>query len=68
MNRCDWVGCSDAGVFDGVRAVLLNAKGQESVDTEQARSRFIFLCPRHFALGVGCLDQNLDEQQPAENR
>lgn len=59
MNRCDWLGCLDAGVFDGVQSLLLNPQGQISIDTTQSGSRFIFLCPKHFELGVGHLHQDL---------
>jgi len=60
MNRCDWTGCSAIGLFDGVDSSLLNIEGQKNVRLDENRSRFIYLCPDHFELGVGNLKSNED--------
>jgi len=59
MNRCDWVDCFQEGIFDGVDTLLLNAEGRKNT-LDENRSRFIYLCPEHFELGVGKL--NPDEK------
>jgi hypothetical protein len=58
MNRCDWRECFARGLFDGVAAALLNAEGRKNIALDENRSRFIYLCSKHFALGVGELKQN----------
>ena len=55
MNRCDWPDCFDQGIFDGVDTVLLNEDGRKNIPVDENRSRFIYLCPKHFELGIGNL-------------
>jgi len=57
MNRCDWIDCLEMGLWDGVENVLLNSEGQRNVLTKEAPTRFTYLCPKHFALGVATLNQ-----------
>ena len=60
MNRCDWADCFEEGIFDGVDTVLLNEEGRKNIPLGENRSRFIYLCPDHFELGVGKLKPNED--------
>jgi len=60
MNRCDWIGCSAIGLFDGIDSSLLNSEGRKNVPFDENRSRFIYLCPEHFELGVGNFNANED--------
>jgi hypothetical protein len=55
MNRCDWAHCKEEGIFDGVTTVLLNSEGRENIPPDENRARFIYLCPEHFAAGIGTL-------------
>jgi len=55
MNRCDWGDCFEEGIFDDVNTFLLNEKGRKHIPLGENRSRFIYLCPDHFELGVGKL-------------
>ena len=57
MNRCDWIDCYKVGLWDGVENILLNAAGQNNVRATEAPTRFTYLCPEHFRLGVGSLNQ-----------
>ena len=40
--------------------VLLNAEGLKNVPSDTKGSRFIYLCPNHFELGIGKLEPNDD--------
>jgi hypothetical protein len=60
VNNCDWSGCLQIGLFDGVDSILLNAEGQKHIATEP--TRFIYLCPEHFKLGVGASEQTPPEE------
>jgi len=60
MNRCDWADCIEIGIFDGVTNSLLNVDGRKHVVIDETPARFIFLCPKHFELGVGNLKLNED--------
>ena len=52
MNTwCDWIGCSEVGVFDSVQKRLLNAEGRKNI--AETRRTFLFLCPDHFKLAAG---------------
>jgi hypothetical protein len=57
-KKCDWIGCSEIGFFEGLDKTRLNDEGKRHIFDFL---RFIFLCPRHFELGVG----TLDEKNPA---
>jgi hypothetical protein len=57
MNRCDWIDCYKVGLWDGVGNILLNAEGRKNVRVTEAPTRFTYLCPKHFRLGVGSLNQ-----------
>lgn len=57
MNRCDWIECREIGLWDGVENSLLNAEGRKNIRVTEAPTRFTYLCPKHFALGVGILNQ-----------
>jgi hypothetical protein len=35
--------------------VLLNEDGRKSIPVDENRTRFIYLCPKHFELGIGNL-------------
>lgn len=41
------------GILDGVDTSLLNNEGRKNISLDESRSRFIYLCPKHFELGVG---------------
>jgi hypothetical protein len=60
MNRCDWADCIEIGIFDGVTNSLLNVDGRKHVVIDETPAKFIFLCPKHFELGVGNLKLNED--------
>ena len=51
MNRCDWTDCLAMGVFAGIHKSLLNAEGRKNTSADE--TRFIYLCPEHFDLGMG---------------
>ena len=58
MNRCDWIDCYKVGLWDGLRSSVLNAEGRINVGVTEAATRFTYLCPYHFRLGVGSLNQS----------
>ena len=51
QNRCDWMGCVEVGFFDRVQKTLLNDEGRKNIPATVRR--FVFLCEKHFKLGVG---------------
>jgi hypothetical protein len=55
MNRCDWADCTEMGILDGVEMSLLNNEGRKNILLSESPSRFIYLCEKHFELGVGQL-------------
>ena len=60
MNRCDGAECHEVGILDGVDTSLLNNEGRKNISLDESRSRFIYLCPKHFELGVGQLTSDKD--------
>ena len=60
MNRCDWAECMEIGILDGVEMSLLNEEGRKNIFLDESRSRFIYLCAKHFELGVGQLTPDKD--------
>ena len=48
------------GILDGVDTSLLNNEGRKNISLDESRSRFIYLCPKHFELEVGTLRRNED--------
>jgi hypothetical protein len=66
MIRCDWTECGKVGFWDGVTADLINSEGQKNIKLGQILFRFIFLCPKHFALAVTRLlpKKNLSPSAP----
>ena len=50
QRKCDWMGCSEIGFFDGLDKKLLTEQGKKHVFDFL---KLIFLCPYHFKLGVG---------------
>jgi len=61
MNRCDWMGCGQIGLWDGVEPRLLNEEGKKKINPNG--SRFLYLCPEHFQLAVGNLAQQITPKQ-----
>jgi hypothetical protein len=49
QKKCDWIGCSESGSFDGLDKKLLSDQAQKHISTFL---KLIFLCPYHFNLGV----------------
>ena len=49
-KKCDWIGCSEIGLFDGLDKMRLTEEGKRHIF---AFLKLIFLCPHHFKLGVG---------------
>jgi hypothetical protein len=60
MNRCDWADCLEVGILDGVDTSLLNNEARKKIFVDERRSRFIYLCPKHWELGVGQLISDKD--------
>ena len=60
MNRCDWADCMEVGILDGVNTSLLNNEARKNIFLDENRSRFIYLCPKHWELGVGQLISDKD--------
>ena len=60
MNRCDWADCLEVGILDGVDTSLLNNEALKHIFLDESRSRFIYLCPKHWELGVGQLISDKD--------
>ena len=58
QKKCDWIGCSEIGFFDGLDKTRLTNEGKKHIF---AFLKLIFLCPYHFKLGVG----NSDEKNQA---
>ena len=52
-KKCDWIGCSEVGFFEGLEKTRLNDESKKFIF---AFLRFIYLCPRHFQLGVTNLE------------
>jgi hypothetical protein len=50
QKKCDWIGCSEIGFFDGLDKKLLTEQAKKHIF---AFLKLIFLCPYHFKLGVG---------------
>ena len=50
QKKCDWIGCSEIGFFDGLDKTLLTEEGKKHIF---AFLKLIFLCQYHFKLGVG---------------
>ena len=48
------------GILDGVDTSLLNDEARKNIFLDESRSRFIYLCPKHFELGVGQLTSDKD--------
>ena len=53
QRKCDWMGCSEIGFFDGLDKKLLNDEAKRHIF---AFLKLIFLCPYHFKLGMGTQD------------
>jgi hypothetical protein len=49
QKKCDWIGCSEIGFFDGLDKKLLTEQAQKHIF---AFLKLILLCPYHFKLGV----------------
>ena len=60
MNRCDWADCMEVGILDGVDTSLLNNEARKNICLDETGSRFIYLCPKHWNLGVGQLTSDKD--------
>jgi hypothetical protein len=58
QKKCDWIGCSEIGFFDGRDKTLLTNEGKKHIF---ALLKWVFLCPYHFKLGVGS-SENSEEQ------
>jgi hypothetical protein len=54
QKKCDWIGCSEIGFFDGLNKTLLTDEGKRHIF---ALLKLIFLCPYHFNLGTGNPDE-----------
>ena len=58
-RKCDWIGCSEIGYFEGLEKIRLNDESKKSI---LAFLKFIYLCPIHLQVGVANLkstDQSL---------
>jgi hypothetical protein len=60
MNRCDWADCMEVGILDGVDTSLLNNEARKNIFLDESRCRFIYLCPKHWELGIGQLTSDND--------
>ena len=47
----------EVGILDGVDTSLLNNEARKNICLDETRSRFIYLCPKHFEQGVGSIHQ-----------
>ena len=54
-KKCDWIGCSEIGLFDGLDKMRLTEEGKRHIF---AFLKLIFLCPYHFKRGVGNSDED----------
>ena len=52
-KKCDWIGCSEIGFFDGLDKARLTEEGKRHIF---AFLKLIFLCPYHFNRGMGNSD------------
>jgi hypothetical protein len=59
QKKCDWIGCSEIGFFDGLDKRVLTEEGKRHIFV---LLKLIFLCPKHFKLGV----DNSDEKRSTE--
>lgn len=50
----------EVGILDGVDTSLLNNEARKNICLDETRSRFIYLCPKHWNLGVGQLTSDKD--------
>jgi hypothetical protein len=50
----------EVGILDGVDTSLLNTEARKSIFLDESRCRFIYLCPKHWELGVGQLTSDKD--------
>jgi len=50
----------EMGILDGVEMSLLNDEGRKNIFLDERTSRFIYLCEKHFELGVGQLTSDKD--------
>jgi hypothetical protein len=50
----------EIGILDGVEMSLLNEEGRKNIFLDESRSRFMYLCAKHFELGVGQLTPDKD--------
>ena len=57
QKKCDWIGCSEIGFFDGLDKTRLTEEGKRHIF---ALLKLIFLCPHHFKLGMGTLDRKVE--------
>ena len=57
QKKCDWMGCSEIGFFEGLDKALLTEEGKRHI---WAGLKLIFLCPYHFNLGMGTLDRKVE--------
>ena len=55
-KKCDWIGCSEIGFFDGLDKRLLTEEGKNHIF---AFLKLIYLCPKHLKLGVGNSDEKI---------
>ena len=49
QKKCDWIGCSEVGFFNGLDKTRLTEEGKRHIF---ALLKLIYLCPKHFKLGV----------------
>ena len=54
QKKCDWMGCSEIGFFDGLDKTRLTEEAKRHIF---AFLKWIFLCPYHFNRGVGNSDE-----------
>src|SRR5690242_19477531 len=62
QRKCDWMGCSEIGFFDGLDKTLLTEEGKRHIFEFL---KLIFLCQYHFKLGVRTLDVDLTQDSMA---
>ena len=56
QKKCDWIGCFEIGFFDSLDKTVLTEEGKKHIF---AFLKLIFLCPKHFKLGVGNSDEKV---------
>jgi hypothetical protein len=65
QKKCDWIGCSEIGFFDGLDKTRLTNEGKKHIS---AFLKLIFLCPYHVKLGVGSSSEEKISMRQKQDR